>query len=80
MTTKTDGLKWIANALDPESATLSDMSWRCRPGQSHASALQEYKEFFRDKVIGEPKPVEGVTSQELRTMRTIGVYVKEPGG
>lgn len=66
-------LKWLCNTCDPrlpESAS----SVSIRYGQTLSEAIQEQRDFLKDKLIGEPQATESYSAAELKAMGLVGVY------
>ncbi len=69
-------MRWLTNALDPDrldwiDAVIPD------PGQSQLEAETEWRNYLKDKVIGDPKAAEKFTVKQLKEMGLVGVYLPE---
>jgi hypothetical protein len=62
---------WLTNTLHPEKVN-SDVF-----GQSEFGADQPYavwKQWLSDKSLGEPQPIDGLSTDDLKAQGYIGVY------
>lgn len=65
-------LRWLTNIhLDPQ------MICRCS-GESQQEAIENHREFLRDKIIGDPKATATYTVEALKKQGMVGVYALWP--
>lgn len=64
-----EGLVWLTNTrVDGEKYAVRMM------GQSQEDASQIYRDWLRDKTIGEPKSTSSYSAEQLKAMGYVGVY------
>lgn len=67
-------MRWLTNTADP-----STRDWLTSvipdPDQTAAEAVREFREWLKDKVIGDPKASEALSVEQLKKQGMVGVYL-----
>lgn len=69
-------MRWLTNTADPAkrdwlTSVVPD------PGQTTVEAVKEFREWIKDKVIGDPKASEVFSVEQLKEKGMVGVYLPE---
>lgn len=57
-------MKWLSNTYDPAGP------WP----EHHVVSVEQWRLWLSDKIVGDPKPTEKYSVEELKAMRVVGVY------
>lgn len=66
-------MEWLTNTYNPNAANWAD-TVHAKNGQSRLEAARSLRQWLSDKQIGDPKPTDTYTVEQLRKMGMVGVY------